>query len=252
MYWQLYKIKYGPVPPVPQIKIEYSIEDRMSATNYADLHSYWDSNPLCAGQVLTNDGKIVQQEKATQEVATQNCKQRKLVNQQFAKKHHIVSNNPKSKFPDFSVIAFNKRNHALVQDFRPTQTRWKLWSSRNKLKTVVEIPSSYPKWRNWCFQEFHQLNIKDEVIGNVWLSTGCASSGGLSEPHGRLLPLLWRGTQTQDINSLIDPKSGWYLLKAIDINDQSQILCLAIKGNAVDAEKYNDIAVRFVVLTPLK
>ncbi len=60
----LYKIKYGPVPPVPQLKIEYSIEDRMSATGYNVLRYYYDSNPLCAGRVLTNDGRIVQLGKA--------------------------------------------------------------------------------------------------------------------------------------------------------------------------------------------
>jgi hypothetical protein len=75
----LYKIKYGPVPPVPQLKIEYSIEDRMSATGYNVLRYYYDSNPLCAGRVLTNDGRIVQLGKAdpgaTMKIAKRHAKQ---------------------------------------------------------------------------------------------------------------------------------------------------------------------------------
>jgi hypothetical protein len=61
-----------------------------------------------------------------------------------------------------------------------------------------------------------------------------------------------RGTSDQptDLNSVIDPGSGWYIHSALDINDRGQILCLGARENARQAES-GGWPGHFLLLTPL-
>jgi len=187
--------------------------------------------------------------KLTPSATMKNCEKTRKANRAFSSK--LQTKNPTNSYSIY-VSTFDSAGNAVAQQAGYNINRWLLMRKNGEKSTISTTPSGYPKWKNWCLINFHKLTKKEEIIGNVTVATGCASSGGASEPHGRKLPLLWRKGVTNDINSLIDPKIGWYLLEAIDINDKSQILCLAIKGNAIDAEKYNDTMLRFVVLTPLK
>ncbi len=97
------------------------------------------------------------------------------------------------------------------------------------------------------------VNSRGEVLGNGQIATAFASSGGMSNPHGRYLPVLWRGGQAEpeDLNSLIDPAAGWYLYLALDINERGQILCLARQTDLKGAEQFFDGENQLVVLTPI-
>jgi hypothetical protein len=109
------------------------------------------------------------------------------------------------------------------------------------------------QWSPFCDFDFLRLNNAGEAVGATWMATGCASSGGTSSPHGRHLPLYWKPglAKAIDLNTQIDPKNGWYLFTAYDINDQGQILCIGAKTEIRGAEHWQGER-RFILLSPQK
>ncbi|MBW3638210.1 MAG: hypothetical protein KY445_17335 [Armatimonadetes bacterium] len=112
--------------------------------------------------------------------------------------------------------------------------------------------AAYPKWPIYDFR-FEFFGKNGEFVGNGRIATAPASSGGASEPHGRHFPLLWDGKSemTRDLNEFVDPKSGFYLHRALAVNGQGQILCLGQKTDARGAETPDWSQLRRLILTPL-
>jgi probable HAF family extracellular repeat protein len=77
--------------------------------------------------------------------------------------------------------------------------------------TVTELGSLVPD----SYSQAYDINNLGEIVG----SSGRGSEGA----HG----FLYTGGTMVDLNSLIDPTSGWVVLGAIAINDHHQILAMA-------------------------
>lgn len=113
--------------------------------------------------------------------------------------------------------------------------------------------TGYESWERFCDLQLSRMNNVGQAIGAARIATACASSGGTSSPHGRWMPIYWKPglKAVVDLNTKIDPKSGWYLFYAWDIDDQGRILCIAAKTDIRKAEKW-DGPRSFVLLTPRK
>lgn len=191
---------------------------------------------------MRQNGHIVQ---LSEDAQSKDEQARKAINADKARRLGIVQGKYGS-----GVLAVARNGNALVKDGFDVQ----FWKDGKLSATIPQGARGY-SWKMFCDREFHKLNGRDEVIGNISVATGCASSGGMSNPHSRYMPLLWRRHNglPEDLNSHIDKASGWYLTKAIDINERGQILCLALQTDAKQAEAFNNIKNwQWIVLTPLK
>lgn len=233
-------IAYWSIPPVPSGQIEYSIADAgtdeiLQMGLYSNgKFKYLDRGLAANGEVLRFDDAIREADEA----------QRKIINDNFSKSIGFQQDGYRNQL---LFVTANGQALAMKDD------SLQIWKNGAPIATKQKGVQGY-SWEIYD-AKFHKLNARGEAIGNGRLSTGYASSGGFSDPHGRIMALLWRGadnTQSQDLNSLIDPQSNWYLDCAIDINDNGQILCIARQTDAKGAEDYHNNNSHFVVLTPLK
>ena len=236
-------IAYWPIPPVPVISTEYSIQD-IGKVPEGITPRYYGTNPYFYGFNFANQSQL-STDGYYDTLFLDKCA---AANKAFALQYGISHNEYSPGRLQYGVVDFNLQNHALMTD---RNWHWQLWRD-GKATTVSKGVSGY-SWKADAVR-FHKMNNKDEVIGNAFMGTGTASSGGFSSPHGRNIGLLWHGdsAQPQDLNSLIDDQSGWYLHQSLDINDNGQILCIAHQAGTRNPEDYKINELRFVVLTPLK
>ena len=233
-------IAYWPLPPVPSSQIEYSIADA-GTDEMLQRGLYNNAKFKYLDRSLAANGEVLKFDDATREADEA---QRKIINDNFAARIGLQQGSYRNQ-----ILFATSDNQALVVKDDSLQ----VWKNGAFIATKQKGVQGY-SWEIYD-AKFHKLNARSEAIGNARLSTGYASSGGFSSPHGRIMALLWRGvdnTQSQDLNSLIDPQSNWYLDCAIDINDNGQILCIARQTDAEGAEDYKNNDSHFVVLTPLK
>ncbi len=233
-------IAYWPLPPVPSGQIEYSIADA-GTDEILQTGLYGNGKFKYLDRSLSANGEVLKFDDATREADEA---QRKIINDNFATHIGFQQDGYRNQ-----VLFVTTDGQALVLKDNLLQ----IWKNGAFIATKQKGVQGY-SWEIYD-AKFHKLNARGEAIGNGRLSTGYASSGGFSDPHERAMALLWRGTdntQPQDLNSLIDPQSNWYLDCAIDINDNGQILCIARQTNAKSAEDYKHNNSHFVVLTPLK
>ena len=153
------------------------------------------------------------------------------------------------------MVAVSANRHALI--YRDDGSTLWTWEDGRFIDAIPGTESGYDKVRGYSwpiyFVRFHEINAQNVVIGNGRIATAPASSGGTSDPHGRYMPLIWRPgyRRPEDLNSRIDPASGWYLDQAVDINGSGQILCVGRRTDMKGAEGYDQADARWVVLTPL-
>lgn len=227
-------IAYRPVPPAPRFTPEYSIADAGDAElGYIDIFA----NPLDQYDArLTDAGTVIH----LNELAW--GKEKALRKTVFLRVQKQLT--PGSDYPP-TVTAVNGENVLL----RDSETQ--LWRDGKCVVTITPSVRGYL----WKIEHhgFYGLNAHDTAIGNARIATGYATSGGMSNPHGRDFPLLWHGNAQlpEDLNSRIIHTSGWYLDRAVDINSQGQILCVGRRADDREAEQYNSHEERYVILSPL-
>lgn len=224
------RIKYLPLPPIPRDKVSYTIRD--AGTNGEELTAFYDYEGKNSWR-LTDDGKVV--------FNAQNGSQEKKVWKQT--RDQRAQNLGLSAY-DVTGIESNK---TLVRG----RNQLELWEERIKKASCSARIAAYPKWPVYD-AELLFFGANSDIIGNGRIATAPASSGGASDSHGRIFPIIWDGKSPllRDLNSTIDAKSGWYLYRALDVNERGQILCIGEKTDALGAEKSDYTKFRQLVLTP--
>ena len=226
MFWAaLAWIAYKPLPPLPPANPRYIIKDLgmipKSSVNRSSV--IWR---------LTKEGTVKEEEATEQDM----------------RRYHVTL-----KATNGTVLekgGYQKRSDEEYQRskgkyiFRPA-------GGPEQLFPLYQVEGY--QWSPFCDFDFVRLNNAGEAVGATWMATGCASSGGTSSPHGRHFPLYWKPglAKAIDLNTQIDPKSGWYLFTTYDINDQGQILCMGAKTEIRGAEHWQGER-RFLLLAPQK
>jgi hypothetical protein len=226
-------IEYRPLPPVPRDIPRYSLKPRGTAgTDYIAPFSL---DIRKAGWRLDQDGSV---RRLDEKALAAEAAEHKAKNARAAKRLKLDRRGGEA-----ILVASN--GDALVNWYHDVRLH-----HGGKTITARRMIRGYT-WKPRL--NFFAVNSRREVLGNGQIATAFASSGGMSNPHGRYLPFVWRGgkTEPEDLNALIDPASGWYLFLAIDINDRGQILCLARQTDLRGAEEFLDGENQLVVLTPL-
>jgi len=216
----LYKIKHDPVPPIPTRAARYTVFDLGAAPRF-----YWGSSGtylIAQPHRLSESGRVVTLSRSQVKDAVARSE---AVSKSLSRKWRLAPGRPVQAASSTSTWALARGDRA---------DQWKVWHRGRFNRRFDARPLGYT-WRNWCFLDFHRINERGQAIGNTWMATGCASSGGASEPHGRTVPLLYEGGVVRDLNTLIRP-GGWYVSGAIDLNERGQILCLGLRGTALQAE----------------
>ncbi len=231
-------IKYQPLPPIPARLLAYSVTD--VGVDFVDGYSNWgdDGRDMHSGSRdalsesreselyyrLSDQGTVI----ALSAAAGEWDKLRRKVTRALAERR--MSINPSSG----SVRAVAHSGGVILAE---VGGQLRLYRSGRPGAFLPKQLKGYD-WERHCFRSFFAVNGRGDVIGNEYLATACASSGGTSDPHGRRLPLLWRGdaSSPEDLNALIPAVGGWYLFHALDLNERGQILCLASRCSALAAE----------------
>jgi hypothetical protein len=241
-------IAFRPLPHIPHYGVQYSLKDAGPiGSQYLDFYG---SNPLDCGWRLTSSGAVVQLN-AEQESSVKARRANAAL--RLAQKLHFAAN-PDPYDHAYPVAAISSNDHALIFQ---GDTLW-LWQNGRFVEALPRpVNSFYNKARGYSWpifdERFFKINAHNVVIGNGRIATAPASSGGFSSPHGRFMPLVWRPgyKRPEDLNSRIDPASGWYLDQAVDINGHKQILCVARRTDEDGAENYQQTQAHWVVLTPV-
>lgn len=226
MFWAaLAWIAYKPLPPVPPASSRYTITDSGVFPN--TYHSLWQ-----ARWRLTKEGGVKEEEATEQDM----------------RRSHITL-----KATNGSVLEKGSYRKRSDEEYQRTKGKYIFRPSSGPEQLFPLYQVEGYQWSPFCDFDFICLNNAGEAVGQTWMATGCASSGGTSSPHGRFFPLYWRPglAKAIDLNTQIDPKSGWYLFTAYDINDQGQILCSGAKTDARGAEHLQGER-HFLLLTPRK
>ncbi|HEX9997846.1 MAG TPA: hypothetical protein VGB45_11925 [Abditibacterium sp.] len=228
----LLNIKYRPLPPIPRHSIRYYIRD--SGASKDDWRAFYSWNDSRFEWQLSDVGKVIFDDPR----AAQRNKRWKSDRAARAKKLGLRD--------DYLVRAI-RGSKTLVSRGNSAE----LWDSKTVQASCKNRVADYAKWPIYNF-ELQFFGAGNEIIGSGRIATAGASSGGTSEPHGRQFPILWDGKSSfvRDLNSEIDPKTGWILFRALAVNARGQILCLGQKTDAKGAEKPDWKQLRRLILTP--
>lgn len=226
MFWAaLAWIAYQPLPPLPPSNPRYTITDLGVFPN--TYHSLWQ-----ASWRLTKAGGVKEKEATKEDM----------------RRFHITLTAPNG-----SVLEKGGYQKRSEEEYQRKKGKYIFRPARGPEQLFPLYRVEGYQWSPFCDFDFVSLNNSGEAVGATWMATGCATSGGTSSPHGRHFPLYWRPglAKAIDLNTQIDPKSGWYLFTAYEINDQGQILCRGAKTDARGAENWQGES-RFLLLTPQK
>lgn len=233
-------IAYRPLPPIPRYGIHYTVaEAGKVGPRYLDFYT---RDPLSYGARLTETGKVVQLAEAAQ---AKDADRRKAANAEAARRLGLTA-------ADY-VTALASNGNALVVKADPVKDNTlQIWHQGKFAASMPRNVRGYSWKPHPMLLGFYRLNAHDEAIGNGQIATGYASSGGLSNPHGRWMPLVWHGNNgpSEDLNGSIDSGNGWYLDRAVDINNRGQILCIGRRTDLKGAEDYAQEDLCWVILTP--
>ncbi len=228
-------IAYRPLPPIPNYGVRYTITEAGSIGSVCPNFHARDSSDF--GVRLTATGQVVHPDEAALD-------QDKAERQDEVKAQTEAFNLPPGEY----VSAVADSGDSVVV----TDQGWQLWRQGRPKTSLRHSIRGYDWKPRPLILGFYRMNARDEVIGNGRIATAYASSGGLSDPHGRWLPLIWRGTgeESEDLNGCLDRASGWYVDRAVDINASGQILCLGRRTDLKGAESYPMEGACWLILTP--
>jgi hypothetical protein len=241
-------IAFRPLPHIPHYGVQYSLKDAGPiGGQYLDFYG---RTPLDWGYRLSPAGAVVQlnaEQEASDKARRDNAALR------LARKLHLAAN-PDPYDDAYPVDAISSNDNALIFQ---GDTLW-LWQNGRFVEALPQLENGfYNKARGYSWpifdERYYKINAHNVVIGDGRIATAPATSGGTSDPHGRFMPLVWRPgyKRPEDLNSRIDPASGWYLDQAVDINGHGQILCVARRTDEDGAEHYQQTQAHWVVLTPV-
>ncbi len=235
MWVVLYKIKHDPVPPIPARVVRYTVSDIGAAPLF-----YWGDGGtelIAQPHRLSESGRVVTLSRSQ---VKDEAERSEAVSKSLSRKWKLAPGRPVQAMSGASTWALARGDRA---------DQWQVWHRGHFNRRFDARPLGYT-WRNWCFLDFHKVNERGQAIGNTLMATGCASSGGASEPHGRTIPLIYENGMVRDLNTLIRP-GAWYVRGAIDLNERGQILCLGLRGTALRAESFSGTE-HWLLLSPTK